>query len=436
MDIPAQVLALDAVHLEGYTGRLHIKEDGTINTQRLLEEEAEAREAENPEPQQTDEETEPWRAKIGVIHIEDGQLDFMDESLPIQFRTIIGQITGEIMGLDTSPGSRMEVDLDGSVDGYAPVRFAGAASPFDEYPMIDLSLSFDGVDMARLTPYSGAYAGYAIDRGLLSLDVKYGLDKGQLQGDNNILIDQLKLGDKIESEQAVDLPLELALALLTDANGVIDLALPVSGDVNDPEFSIGGIVGKAMVNLITSAVTAPFKLLAGLVSSDEDLQSVIFPSGLATLDEAGKAKLASLTQAMQQRPELTLIIKGRLHPTADQHYLQQQALNQALITEGISSEEIKAKSPRYLSAIETRYRALVPEMEEELPSLRSQLEQVTATMTIADSQLELLADDRAAETKRYLVNDLGLPADRSVIEQADITEEANRFSGVEMDLDT
>jgi hypothetical protein len=432
VDIPGQVVDLNALHLQRYSGRLHIKEDGSINTQRLLEDETAAQQS---EAEETSEPSPPWTVKIAAIHIADSEMDFMDESLPLKFRTIIGQLEGEILGLDTTAGSRMEVDIDGSVDGYAPVILAGSASPFNELPAIDLRLTFEGVDLARLTPYSGAYAGYAIDRGLLNLDLKYGLENNQLQGDNQIIIDQLKLGEKIESEQAPDLPIQLALALLTDANGVIDLALPVSGDINDPEFSVGGIVAKALFNLITSAVTAPFKLLAGLVSSDEDLQSVIFPSGVAILDEAGRAKLSTLAGAMQQRPELILIIKGRLHPTADRLHLQQKSLQAELLNEGLTSDDIKAKSERYASAVERRYRSLGIE-EEELPSLRGQLGLVTASIQIDDAQLEALAQERAAATKRYLVTEVGLSASSSVIEQPDIEEEGNRFSGVEMSLDT
>jgi hypothetical protein len=432
VDIPSQVLDLGALHLQRYSGRLHIKEDGSINTQRLLEDEAAV---EQSEAEETTEPSPPWTVRIAAINIADSEMDFMDESLPLPFRTVIGQLEGEILGLDTTPGSRMEIDIDGSVDGYAPVIFAGTASPFNELPAVDLRLSFEGVDLARLTPYSGTYAGYAIDRGLLNLDVRYGLKNNQLEGHNQIVIDQLKLGEKIESEQAVDLPIQLALALLTDANGVIDLALPVSGDVNDPGFSVGGIVAKALFNLISSAVTAPFKLLAGLVSSDEDLQSVIFPSGVAILDEAGRDKLSTLAGAMQQRPELTLIIKGRLHPTADRLHLQQKSLQAELLNEGLTSDDIKAKSERYASAVERRYRNLGIE-EEELPSLRSQLGLVTASILIDDAQLETLAQERAAATKRYLVNEAGLSASSSVIEQPDIEEEGNRFSGVEMSLDT
>ena len=431
VDIPAQLVRIDKLHLQRYSGRLHIKEDGTINTQRLIQDElAEAEAEQTPEEAVAD----PWKVEIPQIVLADSQIDFKDESLPLNFQTVIGEVNGEVNGFSTDAASELEVDLKGSVDGYAPVILNGNARPFGEPPAVDLALSFEGVDLARLTPYSGTYAGYAIDRGILNLNVRYGLENNRLDGDNSIVIDQLKLGERIESEKAVDLPINLALALLTDSNGVIDLAVPVSGDVNDPEFSLGGVIAGAILNLITKAVTAPFTLLAGLVNSDEDLQSVIFPSGAIEPDDNAKAKLVTLLDAMLQRPELTLVITGRLHPTADLKYLQAQQLKSELLEQGLSTTAIDSKDSLWESAIEQRYQALQP-TEEAPPSINKQEAAVIAAMAIPDSALKSLADERAASAKRFLVNEQGMPADRAVLEQADPAADGNRFSGVEMSVD-
>ena len=433
VDIPAKLVRIDQLHLQQYTGRLHIKEDGSINTQRLLQEEvAEAQAEQTPEEDAAD----PWTVEIPEIYIADSSIDFKDESLPLNFQTVIGEVTGAIDGFATSPDSELAVDLKGSVDGYAPVLLTGNARPFGESPAVDLGLSFEGVDLARLTPYSGTYAGYAIDRGILNLKVHYGLANNRLDGDNQIVIDQLKLGERIESDKAVDLPIQLALALLTDSNGVIDLAVPVSGDVDNPEFSIGGVIVKAVLNLITKAVTAPFTLLAGLVNSDEDLQSVIFPSGSFEPDDSARAKLVTLSAAMAQRPELTLVITGRLHPTADRKYLQLGQLKSDMLADGLSEEAISSKDSSWTAAIGKRYQALGLPEEEAPPSLSKQADAVIASIAIADDALKTLADERAASTKRFLVNEQGMAADRAVIAQADLAADGNRFSGVEMSVDT
>ena len=171
------------------------------------------------------------------------------------------------------------IGLKGSVDGYAPVTLVGTASPLQAPPALDLTLRFNGLDMARLTPYSGNYAGYAIKNGVMTVDLRYGLENNRLQGNNKIVINQLQLGERVESRDAIDLPLRLGIALLTDSNGVIDIAVPVSGDLNNPQFSLGSVIAGAFVNLLTKAITAPFALLATLVGSSEELDTVDFAAG-------------------------------------------------------------------------------------------------------------------------------------------------------------
>lgn len=435
INLPAQTVDMQELYLQNYSGRLHIKEDGSINTQNLIEEEIAAEAASEPPP---DPNAPTWEVNIPRIVFADSQLDFMDESLPINFRTVIGELSGEVTGASTKADSKIDVDLQGSVDGYAPVALNGSAQPFLAAPALNLRLTFDGVDLARLTPYSGTYAGYAIDRGLLSLDVTYGVDGNQLTGDNSIVISQLKLGERVESEKAVDLPIELALALLTDSNGVIDLAVPVSGDVDDPEFSVGSIIAGAIVNLITKAITAPFTLLANLVGSDDDLQTVTYPSGSSEPDEPAKAKLATLVEAMNQRPELKLVITGRLHPSADRDKLASQQLQQSLLDEGLSQQQINERGDAWKSAIQTRFRALEAAQTTEATELTAtqQLAAVKSSIQVSTDTLNALASERAASAKRYLVNSLQLEADRAVIELSDANDESNLFSGIELSVDT
>ncbi|MEP6391443.1 MAG: DUF748 domain-containing protein [Halioglobus sp.] len=437
IDIPARTVNMQELYLQNYSGRLHIKEDGSINTQNLVQEELAAEAASEPPP---DPNAPTWEVNIPSIQVADSALDFMDESLPIRFRTVIGELTGEITGVSTNPNSKVNVDLEGSVDGYAPVVLNGSAQPFLEAPAVDLRLTFDGVDLARLTPYSSTYAGYAIDRGLLNLDVTYGLENNQLAGNNSIIISQLKLGDRVESDKAVDLPIQLALALLTDSNGVIDLAVPVSGDVDDPKFSIGSVIAGAIVNLITKAVTAPFTLLANLVGSDDDLQTVTYPSGLSEPDDAAKAKLATLADAMSQRPELKLVITGRLHPSADRDKLAARQLQQSLLDEGISQQQIDERGDAWKSAIRTRFNTLgaadsSTETAEELTATQQEAA-IRGSIVVPEEALKALASERAASAKRHLVTELQLEADRAVIELSDTNDEKNLFSGIEMSVDT
>jgi hypothetical protein len=359
----------------------------------------------------------------------------MDESLPLHFQTVIGNLNGDITGFSTAPDGKLTVDLKGTVDDYAPVVLAGTAQPFLDTPALDMGLSFEGIDLVLLTPYSGTYAGYAIERGLLNLDLQYSLENNRLQGDNRVVVDQLKLGERIDSEQAVDLPIELALALLTDANGVIDLAVPVSGDLADPQFSLGSVIGKAFMNLITKAITAPFNLLASLVGSEENLERVTYPAGSATLDERGQLKLTQLAEALTQRPELTLVIEGRFNPKTDRARLQMQSLEQEMLAEGLTQDDIDRRTDAWISSMERRYAALGLSPAEP-PSLSQQGDAVLAAIAVPDSVLADLALQRATEAKRFLVNEAGVDADRAVIDSVDPADEANRISGIEFAIDT
>lgn len=436
VDLEQRHIELQALQLNGYSGRLHIYEDGTINAQKVLQEKVdEALE----EGTLKEEELAAWTFDIPSIFFTDSALNFADESLPIKFQTVIGELNGGISGLSSNPDGETNVDLKGSVDGYAPVVLAGTARPFAEAVVVDMGLSFDGVDLVRLTPYSGTYAGYAIDRGLLTLDLHYFMEGSRLKGENSLVISQLKLGDKIDSDKAVDLPLGLAIALLTDSNGVIDMDVPVSGDVDDPDFGLGSVIAKAIVNIISKAVTAPFTLLASLVGSEEDMQRISFSSGSSELDEAGKAKLTDLVKALDQRPGLSLVLHGRLHPTADREYLQKVLLDEQLLASGLSEEDVSSKSADWTKAIAARYEGLEPTAaadSESTPSLLQQYQRVLNSMQVGDKQLESLAEERAVSLKRFLVNELQFPADRSAIEAVDIADEANVFSGVELDVDT
>lgn len=430
VNLDQREVSLAQVIIDNYEGRVHIAKDGSVNASKVWQQEVGERAEEIAEELHLD---QPWQFSLPEIYITDSAVDFKDESLPIPFRTVIEGLNGEVLGISSDPSHPAEVDMKGSVDGYAPVVLSGTAVPFAEPPNLDLALSFNGVDLSLLTPYSGTYAGRAIERGLLNLDLKYSLDKGYLEGDNKVVISQLKLGESIDSDKALDLPLELALALLTDVNGVIDLAVPVSGNVDDPEFGLGSVIGTAFVNLITKAVTAPFSLLANLVGAEEDLQRFNFASGSAELRENTMAKLDQLTAALQQRPGLTLVVMGRINPTADREKLQAAVLKNELLASGITQEQADNKEQAYTDEIERRYRKLG--LEGELPSPPQQYNAVRQAIPVSDDALRTLIEDRAVAIKTYLVNAKGVPADRIAIQQSALEDEAHQFSGVELDLE-
>jgi hypothetical protein len=187
--------------------------------------------------------------------------------------------------------------------------------------------------MIGFSPYSGKYAGYAIEKGKLSLNVAYKLENNQLAAENHLFIDQFTFGEKVESPDATKLPVNLAISLLKNNRGEIDLNLPISGSLDDPQFSIGGLVIKVIVNLFVKAVTSPFALLGSMFGSGEELSNVEFAAGRASLSDASTKKLEALAKALNERNALKLEITGRADPEADKEGVKQVAIERAMKAE-------------------------------------------------------------------------------------------------------
>src|SRR5262249_24900961 len=165
---------------------------------------------------------------IGAVRFVNGSAHFADFSIQPNYAVAIQTLNGSVEGLSSDPASRAKVKLEGKVDRYAPVNIDGTVNLLSASAYTDIKMSFKGVEMSSVTPYSGRFAGYKIDKGKLSADLTYHVEQRQLKADHHIVIDQLQLGDKVDSPEATKLPLKLAVALLKDRNGVIDLGLPVT----------------------------------------------------------------------------------------------------------------------------------------------------------------------------------------------------------------
>lgn len=281
------------------------------------------------EAEKTEEaERDPLAIRIGGIQIEDGSANFADLSLRIPFDTAIAQLNGQIGTLDNQSTKPAEIDIAGNVDRYAPVTIQGSLTPFDPLNSLDITTRFRNVELTTLTPYSSKFAGYRIRKGRLSLDLHYRIEQGQLSADNKVLLEDLQLGERVDSPDAVDLPIRLAVALLKDSRGNINIELPISGNLNNPEFSIMPIVWKTLGNLMQRAVQAPFKMLAGLFSggNDVDLSQIGFQPGSAELDAQSTQALDTLASALLDRPSLLLEVEGRSAPDQDGPLLGEQRL--------------------------------------------------------------------------------------------------------------
>lgn len=270
----------------------------------------------------------PLGIRIGEVNINDGSANFADFSLTPNFATAVQQLNGRIGTLDNRQSNPATVNVNGKVDRYAPVTIKGSLNPFDPMSALDIATSFKRVELTTLTPYSGKFAGYRIRKGRLNLDLHYKITKGQLQAENKVVVEQLELGEKVDSPDAVDLPLKLAVALLKDMDGKISIELPVSGDLNNPQFSVMPIVWQTLRNLLVRAAASPFKFIGGLVSGggSEDLSSIKFAPGATELSPDTQKALDTLATALKARPTLRLEIEGTSAASSDGPFLAQQRL--------------------------------------------------------------------------------------------------------------
>ena len=308
---------------------LIIEDDRSFNAARLLVPAGDAEataQAPQPVPAPTVE-ADPFAVLIHRLRVQDGKLDFTDLSLRPQFSAKIFELGGAINGLSSSRDARSQVELDGRVDEFGLARIRGELNPFVPRDNTDIAVLFKNVDMVSVSPYTAKFAGYKIAEGRISLDLQYKLRNSRLEGENQIVIDKLTLGERVDSPDAFKLPIELAIAILKDSDGRIDLGLPVSGDLSDPQFSYGAIVWKAVGNMLTRLVTAPFRALGGLFGiSGEKLESIDFDPGSDRLLPPEREKLAQVALLLAKRAQLRLSVPAAYSEAQDGAALRARAL--------------------------------------------------------------------------------------------------------------
>jgi uncharacterized protein involved in outer membrane biogenesis len=435
-------LSIDRINLFQPYARFMINDDRTTNIDDLL----------IPQPADSGTKTaaakpasnsKPLGIHIGGIVINDGSANFADFSLTPNFATAIQQLNGQIGTIDSRQAKPASVDVKGKVDRYAPVTIKGAVNPFDPMASLDIATSFKRVELTTLTPYSGKFAGYRIRKGRLNLDLHYLITKGQLKAENKVVVEQLQLGEKVDSPDAVSLPLKLAIALLKDVDGKISIELPVTGDLNNPQFSVMPIVWQTLRNLIVKAAAAPFKLIGGLVSGggSEDLGTVSFAPGSSELNKDAEAALVKLSQALKERPALRLEIEGTAAQSSDGPLLAEQRLEreyqynyykmlqrrgdkvpaQASLIQVPDNEKGPLLEGIYRTRLKTQPPAEWKDLGKEERTAKMRAD-VIKFWSSSDVLLRQLGQDRASSIKDYLVDKGQLADDRVYFIDANLGE--------------
>ncbi|MDP2142098.1 MAG: DUF748 domain-containing protein [Gammaproteobacteria bacterium] len=390
--------------------RVEIEVDGSTNIGRTLivsESDQAVDETATAEDTVAEEVSAPLMpVTIQSIRIEQGSADFADRSLPLPFEVHMTDLRGQISALSTRSSEPARVSVEGQVDEFGQVTIGGQLRPlaFSEFTEIDMR--FRNLDIPSMSPYIIKFAGRRIDEGALDVDLSYRINDSQLSGDNAMVMRDLVLGERVPHPDAMDLPLGLAVALLKDRNGVIDLEVPVSGDLNNPQFAYGSLIRNALANIITNIVAAPFRFLSRLIGGgdDEDMGVIGFLPGRADLSPPERQKLLRLATALTERPQLQLSITGAYASDEDTAVLREQFLARRIAME----MALAAQAPEQESVVVSRttilenlYRAAQPatasgaDPEAFLESLRTQ-----HTRAATDSEPEMFDELAYSEALR------------------------------------
>jgi hypothetical protein len=424
-------VSIEQIALSDFFSRLIVNPDGTLNMQTLGKKKPDAAAA--PPAAEPAKESKPDgpppNLRFGKIVLANGSVSFSDYFIKPNYSIALAGVAGSVS--EMTPDKPGDVELRGRIHQTAPLEILGKVNSLSPDLFVDLKASAKDIELSPLTPYSAKYVGYGIQKGKLSVKVTYHIENRKLAAENNVYVDQLTFGERIESPTATTLPVLFAVALMKDKDGVIDVDLPISGSLDDPQFSVGGIVMKALVNLVTKAVTAPFALLGALAGGGgEELAYIEFEPGSAALGGDGEKKLETLAKALDARPALKLEVGGRIDPAADRDALKRAAVDREIKAakvrdkgEGKSlsvdavevapgerdkylAEAYKdAKFDRPRNAIGLLKDLPVPEMEQLM----------LANAGIREDDLRQLANARAQTAKSWLVESGKVAAERVFI---------------------
>ena len=413
---------IKGISLTNFYVRAYVAPDGTVNLQNVMKrEEPKTGVTSTPPPQQeksapASKEKETSTINIDIITLQGGKVDFLDKSVKPEFSTKLSEIGGRVSGLSSQENTTGDVELRATLNDYAPIEITGKVNPLTENLYVDLKARLKDLDLSPATPYSGKYAGYTIEKGKLSFDLQYLINKRKLDSQNHIFIDQFTFGEKVESPKATKLPVKLAVALLKDRKGEIKLDLPVTGSLDDPKFSIWGIILKILVNLISKAATSPFSLLGAVFGGGEELSYVEFDYGMTSISEPNLKKLSTVVKALHDRPSLKMDIEGHVDMERDRDGLKQylfdkklkmQKLNE-MIKKGqpaIPVDEVKIEKQEYEKYLKMAYK------EEKFPKPRNvlgmakdiptpEMEKLMLTnIEVKEGDLRTLASQRSMNVK-------------------------------------
>ncbi|AOJ78897.1 DUF748 domain-containing protein [Burkholderia ubonensis] len=361
----------------------------------------------------------PVRVHFGEFVLQNGRVNYTDNFIKPNYTANLVAIKGTIGAFGTDSTTSAPVDVAANLAGNGPISIKGTVNPLIAKPALDLTATAHDIELTNLTPYSAKYAGYPITKGKLNVDLHYQLANDQLSANNHIFIDQLTFGDHVENDTATKLPVKLAISLLKNSRGEIDVSLPVSGSLSNPEFSVGGLIWRAVLNLIAKAVTSPFTLLAhAFGGGGEELGYVEFAPGSDELADAQQKKLDTVVKMLNEKASIRLDLIGRVDPDKDtpglretyvDRLVRQQKLKDVVGQgESIDPRSVKVEPAEYHTYLTRAYKAADFKKPRNLVGLQKTLPDDEMRKALAEhapvdeGSLRTLAQARAQSVRQYL----------------------------------
>ncbi|WP_321871664.1 DUF748 domain-containing protein [Burkholderia ubonensis] len=361
----------------------------------------------------------PVRVHFGEFVLQNGRVNYTDNFIKPNYTANLVAIKGTIGAFGTDSTTSAPVDVAANLAGNGPITIKGTVNPLIAKPALDLTATAHDIELTNLTPYSAKYAGYPITKGKLNVDLHYQLANDLLSANNHIFIDQLTFGDHVENDTATKLPVKLAISLLKNSRGEIDVSLPVSGSLSNPEFSVGGLIWRAVLNLIAKAVTSPFTLLAhAFGGGGEELGYVEFAPGSDELADAQQKKLDTVVKMLNEKASIRLDLIGRVDPDKDtpglretyvDRLVRQQKLKDVVGQgESIDPRSVKVEPAEYHTYLTRAYKAADFKKPRNLVGLQKTLPDDDMRKALAEhapvdeGSLRTLAQARAQSVRQYL----------------------------------
>ncbi len=366
--------------------------------------------------------TTQFPVKIAKVNIVDGNAKFADLSIPLQFRTNIHDLNGAIYAISNDSNETSYVDIDGEVDAYGSTKLKGRINSANPKEFTDLHFNFQNIDLHSLSGYSASFAGYEIAQGKLFLDLGYKIKNSELLGSNNILIKKIKLGKENSDENVTKLPLGFVIGLLEDSDGVIDIDMPVEGNVDAPDFKYGALLWKTFGKLIVRAVTSPFRFLGSLMGLDSDaLEYAEFEAGSSKITPTQREKIDNIAKMMQKKPKVVLQLTPKYDAKQDKLALQKKKLITLVMQKSGIKNEKEHESAMTIAMLEDIYKTAKDDAN--LATLQQKIEQQTQKekfhraylealiqacrniQEVSKQELLALAQRRVEAIKQYLVDE-------------------------------